>query len=254
MLSQAEKERGVKILFAVESGSRAWGLDSPKSDCDVRFVFVYPRDRYLSLVPPNDVIVRKNGEIELDSWELRKALGLLSKGNPTCMEWVYADVVYRELGWEHWPGLKVLRELGVYYFNPIASYHHYLHIAANNYKDYIKGKVEVPVKKLTHVFRGLFSALWIETHNTRPPHKFDDLMSGAMKRVCEHLTDEERQELVQIPVIKRAGEVDTIKEPVWLEPYLDVELARMRDRAASIPKPLNQDYGLLDEFFRASLR
>ena len=266
LLDEVERERNVKILFAVESGSRAWGLDSPKSDCDVRFVFTYPRDRYLTIQPPNDVIVHKNGEIELDSWELRKALGLLTKGNPTCMEWVFAQVVYRELDWSHWPGLKVLRDLAHHYFNPIATYYHYLHIASNNYKDYIRGRGEVPVKKLTHVFRGLFSAIWVLQNTTlpkvmytgeltdpMPAHHFNTLMVAALPRVREYLTEQECDELVQIPAMKREG-VDTMQEPAWLEPYLDTELRVLKDAASSVPKPLHQDFKMLDEFFRASLR
>lgn len=39
-LAQIEKESKVKIIFAVESGSRAWGISSKDSDNDIRFVFV----------------------------------------------------------------------------------------------------------------------------------------------------------------------------------------------------------------------
>ena len=38
-LDEIERTEQVRILFAVESGSRAWGLPSPDSDYDVRFVY-----------------------------------------------------------------------------------------------------------------------------------------------------------------------------------------------------------------------
>jgi predicted nucleotidyltransferase len=44
----AEKEHGVKVLLAVESGSRAWGFESPNSDYDVRFIYAHPKDWYLA--------------------------------------------------------------------------------------------------------------------------------------------------------------------------------------------------------------
>ncbi len=37
-LSSIEAKENVKILYAVESGSRAWGVESPDSDYDVRFI------------------------------------------------------------------------------------------------------------------------------------------------------------------------------------------------------------------------
>lgn len=48
-LLRAEQEHEVKILYAIESGSRAWGFHSPDSDYDVRFVYIRPQDWYLSI-------------------------------------------------------------------------------------------------------------------------------------------------------------------------------------------------------------
>lgn len=56
LLHSIEAEHGVKVLYACESGSRAWGFASPDSDYDVRFVYVRPLEDYLSLVPVRDVI------------------------------------------------------------------------------------------------------------------------------------------------------------------------------------------------------
>ncbi len=43
-LARIESERGVRVLYACESGSRAWGFASRDSDYDVRFLYVHPRD------------------------------------------------------------------------------------------------------------------------------------------------------------------------------------------------------------------
>jgi len=57
-LEKLEQEEDVRIVYACESGSRAWGFESRDSDCDVRFLFLHPAKRYLSVSPDRDVIER----------------------------------------------------------------------------------------------------------------------------------------------------------------------------------------------------
>ncbi len=86
-LAAIEADHDVRILFACESGSRGWGFASPDSDYDVRFLYVHPLPWYLRVSPPRDVIeVPISGVLDINGWELRKALGLLKKGNATLVE------------------------------------------------------------------------------------------------------------------------------------------------------------------------
>ena len=39
-IRRIEEAENIKMLLAVESGSRAWGFASPDSDYDVRFVYI----------------------------------------------------------------------------------------------------------------------------------------------------------------------------------------------------------------------
>ena len=48
-LKTIEKEENVRILLAVESGSRAWGFASPDSDYDVRFIYYKPENIFYRL-------------------------------------------------------------------------------------------------------------------------------------------------------------------------------------------------------------
>jgi hypothetical protein len=41
-LHELENSERVRILYACESGSRAWGFPSANSDFDVRFLYVHP--------------------------------------------------------------------------------------------------------------------------------------------------------------------------------------------------------------------
>ena len=47
-LKTIEKSENIRILYAAESGSRAWGFDSSNSDYDVRFIYARRLEHYLS--------------------------------------------------------------------------------------------------------------------------------------------------------------------------------------------------------------
>src|ERR1041384_5397026 len=90
-LAAVEADEAVKVLLAVESGSRAWGFESSDSDYDVRFVYVKRRELYLSidLELQRDVIERPiTDDIDLSGWDIRKALKLFQKWNPPFLEWI----------------------------------------------------------------------------------------------------------------------------------------------------------------------
>jgi len=95
-LNAIEKKHGVRILHAVESGSRAWGFASPDSDYDVRFVYVRPARDYIRLDEVKDVIMWKDdGILDINGWDLRKAMIQFARGNATLFEWSNSPVVYK---------------------------------------------------------------------------------------------------------------------------------------------------------------
>ncbi len=87
-LSELEQEKDIEILFACETGSRAWGFPSPDSDYDVRLIYKHHKDWYLSLSEGKDSIefFLDNNEIDISGWELRKSLRLLWKSNASILE------------------------------------------------------------------------------------------------------------------------------------------------------------------------
>lgn len=175
-LNQVERVQGVTILFACESGSRGWGFASPDSDYDVRFVYAHPRDWYLQVKPQRDVIERPIDDVlDVSGWELRKALQLLHRSNPTLLEWFDSPVVYRED--PQWaPRMRLLaRE----FFSPVRGRHHYLSMAKKNFRGYLQGEM-VRYKKYLYVLRPLLAARWIDAGNGMPPMRFADLVSGTV--------------------------------------------------------------------------
>ncbi len=76
------QEKHVRLLYACESGSRAWGFASTDSDYDIRFLYVHPKDAYLQLDYPQDTLDRIIGDLDISGWDIFKALRLLRKSNP----------------------------------------------------------------------------------------------------------------------------------------------------------------------------
>jgi len=173
-LSQIEREENVQILFAVESGSRAWGFPSANSDYDVRFVYIHPRDWYLSvdLEHRRDVIERPCDELwDFAGWDIRKAFKLFMKSNPPLLEWLDSPFIYLE---RHDFASK-LRALIAEFFSPTSSMHHYLHMARGNMRAYLQNDT-VWVKKYFYVLRPILAVRWLAEQRGAVPMAFGKLL------------------------------------------------------------------------------
>ena len=127
-LKEIEHSKKVEILFAVESGSRAWGFASPDSDYDIRFIYKHDLDYYLSLWEQTDVIeFMTEDDLDGSGWDLRKTIKLLAKSNAPLLEWLHSPVVY----FENETFANQMRELAKHCFSPIACLHHYLGTTKN---------------------------------------------------------------------------------------------------------------------------
>ena len=142
-LLRLEHQHEIKILYAVESGSRAWGFASTDSDWDVRYIYVHNLDWYLKIDDQRDNLEEMlPNDLDFAGWELKKALRLFRKSNPALLEWLRSPIVYLQ---QHSMADK-LRDLTKEYFNPKSCLHHYLHMAEGNFKVYLE-KDMVKVKK-----------------------------------------------------------------------------------------------------------
>ncbi len=176
-LRAAEEEHSVKILYACESGSRAWGFASPDSDYDVRFIYARPKDWYLSF----DVETRRDvieypivDEIDCSGWDLRKALYLFTRANGALLEWLVSPIRYIESG----SFRSRLAELAPKAANRIALCYHYSHMARRNAREYLL-KDQVRLKKYFYVLRPLLAIRFIEQYNHPPPIEFERLVDAV---------------------------------------------------------------------------
>ncbi|MEL3974234.1 nucleotidyltransferase domain-containing protein [Rossellomorea oryzaecorticis] len=171
ILSEIEKQHGVKILYAVEAGSRAWGYESDHSDYDVRFIYVQPVRHYLSLHHEKDVIEIQQNEVDFVGWDIKKALSLLHKSNPSALEWLTEENIYLE----HQTVGKI-RDLAIKGFSPFTVTSHYYQMATKNMR-FVSQQPFTDVKKWLNVIRPVLSCLWIEKFQSSPPNNLSAMLS-----------------------------------------------------------------------------
>lgn len=241
-LRNIEETQNVRILMAVESGSRAWGFASPDSDYDVRFLYVRPEKEYLKLENMRDVIEWKLDEVlDINGWDLTKTLRLICKSNPTIFEWFSSPIVYRDT--EEFQQMKQLLPV---YFSPRSSAYHYLSMARANYETYLSGE-NVRIKKYFYVLRPLLAARWVLDRKSQPPMLFTDLMdaelTGDVRLETERLLERKRQ----------IGELGTGERNPRLMTYIQDQLEMIAEEVKKL-KPEPMEWQPLDDYFLTVLR
>lgn len=181
-LKQIEQEKGVEILFACESGSRAWGFSSPDSDYDIRFIYKHDLDYYLSLWEQTDVIeFMTEDDLDGSGWDLRKTVKLLAKSNAPLLEWLHSPVIY----YQDDAFLEQIRLLAKDCFSPIACLHHYLG-TTKNFMDVCTAE-EVKLKSYFYALRTALAGKWIIERNSFPPVAFAELLPIAPLPIQEKI-------------------------------------------------------------------
>lgn len=241
-LDEIENRENVKILLAVESGSRAWGFASPDSDYDVRFIYVRPKEDYLRLEKTRDVIeLPIEGELDINGWDLDKTLRLLRASNPTLFEWFSSPIVYRETAFA-----QEFRSIMQRYFSSKRGLSHYLSMASSNYREYLKGNM-VKAKKYFYVLRPVLACRWILAKGSPPPMLFSELMEAELNPVL--LPDVNR--LLDLKM--NAPEIKTIPKIESINRYLDSSLEEVRSRIVQLPEDANHGWEELDQLFLSQL-
>jgi predicted nucleotidyltransferase len=234
-LSGIEKLHNIKILYAVESGSRAWGFASATSDYDVRFLYISDIRRYLDIDSQRDTIeiFKDNKLLDFSGWDFRKTLKLFQKGNPHLMEWLYSPIVYCD----RYGAADKLRKLASGCFNQTASIYHYLHMSERNYNEYINNS-QIRVKRYFYVLRTIFACRWILKHNSQPPVRYSELFDDI------ELPSSLRLEIEKLFRLRISLEEDTYVDKVKvMDEYIlsQLELLRAYDSAAQCQTAASAD-------------
>lgn len=172
-LAEIERDESVRILLAVESGSRAWGFPSPDSDYDVRFLYARPHDLYLALDKRRDVIEYPVEDLlDVNGWDVKKALKLLLRANPVLSEWLVSPIRYREDA----NSARRLRDLAAR--ARLRRSARYLHLGRSSYQKEVAGRETVRLKKYFYSLRPALALRWLRSNAAMPPMDLPTLMAG----------------------------------------------------------------------------
>ena len=237
-LSEMEQQEHVKILHAVESGSRAWGFASPDSDFDVRVIYFRNVKDYLKLNPVRDVIEFQLDDVfDINGWDLQKMLKLLYKSNPTVFEWMNSPVIYQTC--EAFQNLKPLVNS---YFSPKTGAFHYLSTAKHNYHAYCE-KEQVRLKKYFYVLRPLLACYWIFEQQTPPPMLFSEMLSLPPAQEISGII----QELLAVKT--QTSELGTGQKNQELDKWIHHHFEAVQQKAELLPDSKNPGWDALNDVF-----
>lgn len=242
-LHEIEEKEHVKILLAVESGSRAWGFASPDSDYDVRFLYIRSEEDYLRLDMVRDVIELPISELlDINGWDLQKALRLMYKSNPTLFEWLNSPIVYMETEFA-----DKIRALMGKYFSTKHSLYHYLSMAEGNYREYLR-KDQVRAKKYFYVLRPVLACRWILDRGTTPPMCFTELAQAELPPELRAEVDQLLEIKMHAPEVKEIPRVDKINE------YLERSMKEIREEIGKVEESREVLWEELNEVFLQVLK
>ena len=238
-LGRLSETMGVKVLYAVESGSRAWGFASPDSDYDVRFIYVRRKEDYLRLDAPRDVIEwRLDQVLDINGWDLKKALVQFHRSNSVLFEWSNSPIVYDTT--EAWK--QIYGQAASLYFSCKSAMYHYYGTANKNYYEYLQEEM-VKYKKYFYVLRPILACKWIEARKGPPPVLFDELV--------KHVLEEEMKPVVAELLAKKVtmSEGELAPRIGRLDEYIEKNLVYYKERIASMADDRKSEWESLEQAF-----
>lgn len=239
-LKQIEQEEQITILYAVESGSRAWGFESDDSDYDVRFIYYRPLEEYLRFDRKSDVLeyMLEDNEFDLVGWDIDKTLKLAYKSNPSLFEWINSPIVYQQN-----PKFEKIKEEITIYWQELMSLHHYFEMAKKNRDAYLS-KETVKLKKYFYVIRALLACRWILNRHTMPPIQFRDLVDAELEK---DLIPNMNQMIEEKKSSRESDNMEQIQ--LWLN-WITDNLIKVEYELQQVPKKEEVSWDKLNSIFR----
>jgi predicted nucleotidyltransferase len=237
-LIEIEEKENIKILYAAESGSRAWGLASNDSDYDVRFIYLQEPSKYLQLNEKKDVIEWQLDKLfDINGWDLKKCLIQFQKSNATLFEWNNSPIVYRRT--ELWDQIYAVTQE---YFSVKTVIGHYFGIAIKTYNQYLVDDM-VNYKKYFYALRPLLALAYVKKYRCPPPILFTDLMESDLDPAL-------KSQIEQLVALKKSNNEDFKGEQdPQIQRYIVEKIAERKVVLEGINEDRNNDWEKLNKLF-----
>ena len=176
LLHELEEKHNIKILMAVNYGSRSFGYASAESDWDVRFIYVHRPEWYFSIVKEEDTIemMLEEEHLDIEGYDLKKALLLLTKTNPIESDWLHSkDYFIVDESF-----MEAMLTFEAQCYNPHHAMYHFYSISVKHNQRYLEE--EVTLKRFIYYMRGLLSCRWVEQHKSHSPVDVDELIDATI--------------------------------------------------------------------------
>ena len=236
-LNEIEEKYNVVVLYACETGSRAWGFPSPDSDYDVRFVFAF-KD-YLTVESPRDVIEFQVDETwDITGWDLKKSLQLFRGTNSAMLERLNSPIIYKEID-----GFKgKLWDMTPQYFAPKAGMHHYLSMTNNIFTKDLQTDV-VRLKKYFYALRTSLAALWIAQNQSVPPMTLGELRVNLPQKLASIM-----DEMIALKSV--SNEKTEVQKNEELHDFIQKTMDYCAKVSPNLSVHLNYDNTVINQFFK----
>lgn len=239
-IKEIEEKENIRVLHVIESGSRAWGFASPDSDYDVRFIYVRDKDFYLSLRETKDFIDWELNEIlDINGWDIKKALQHFHKSNATLFEWSNSPVVYYTT--DEWKNLY--DEVASKCFACKSAMYHYFGTANKNFHEYLMADM-VKYKKYFYVLRPILACKWIEEKKCPPPVLFDELVDAVLEDEMKPIISDLLAKKMQMSEADKAPKIEKVNQ------YIEDKLVYYKDLLEQMIDDRKTEWEPLEKVFR----
>jgi len=240
-LSNIEQLHNVKILLAIESGSRGWGFAAANADYDCRFIYAHKTEKYLSILEMDEFIdYELNETFDIRGYDLKRVLKYIMKSQATINEWLSSNVIYINNG----PVTKKLSKLAADFFNPIPVSYHYLSLAKKMLAE-ITVADEAKIKKYFYILRPIANLNYIQQYGKMPYMEYDKTLGATTppSGVATAIQALKKQKAALL-------EHDKIPQHMFLIDYFNSEISRFESVLKEMKHEKNTNYTPLDEAFR----